>query len=211
MGRRPLALLLLAATAASPGLAARKKPVDQQAPVIAHAPPTTCSADAACVVEARITDASGVFDPTLLYRAAGKPTYERVPMTAPDATDLYRAAIPAALLTAGDVEYFVEAFDVQGNGPARAGAEDSPFVLPRLRPATPPPPTTTTVPAPTTAAQPAEADGSDTALLIGAGIAAGAVLIVAGVAVGVYALRPAAPDVVTIAVTAPAPIATVRP
>jgi hypothetical protein len=200
--------LVVAVTAATPGFAARRKPVDKSPPVISHTAPS-CADGGDCVVEARIVDPSGVFDPTLLYRAAGASAYERVAMVADDGDPaLFRAPIPAAVLTASDVEYLVEAFDVQGNGPARAGAEDAPLRLPRV---TPPPAPTPTPPNPATTPGASAPSEDDDGAWIGWAVGAGAAVVVVGVAVGigVYALRPAAPGVVRLSVSGPTPITTV--
>ena len=222
--RRLTALALTAAAAtSSPTWAGRKKAVDTTPPRIEHTPPDGCSVDAPCFVEARITDDSGVFDPTLLFRAAGASTFERTPMkaVAGDAA-LFRATLPAALLASGDVEYLVEAFDVQGNGPARAGSDAAPLRVGRTTtaPSTTATPSTTTAPsttstptttpsstattATTSSTTPGEGDGFPTGLVIG-----GAVLVVAvggGIALALYALRPTSPDFVTVTIAAPSPV-----
>ena len=221
---RRLTALLLTATAAtsSPLSAGRKKPVDTAPPVIVHTPPSSCSVDTPCVVEARITDDSGVFDPTLLFRAAGASTFERTPMQAtPGDATLFRATLPALLLAGGDVEYLVEAFDVQGNGPARAGTDAAPLRVTRPSSTTTTSSTTgtttgTTGPTGTTGAtttpgsalqDPAASDG-DGGMTVGlvVGGAALAVVVGGGIAWAVYALRPTGPDVVTVTISAPSPV-----
>jgi hypothetical protein len=208
---------VLASGLAAPSAEAarRKVPVDTAPPRIEHTPPAACPLDAPCLIEAQITDDSGVFDPTLLFRAAGATTFERAPMQAVVGTpSLYRAVLPAALLVAGDVEYLVEAFDVQGNGPARAGSDDAPLRIVRPVPvvATPPDPppdpprTTTPAPAPTTTNT---EDSMDTGLVVGliAGGVAAAVLVGGGIAWALVAARPpVGPEVVTVSVTAPSPL-----
>jgi hypothetical protein len=216
MVRRLTALVLtVAAATSSPAWAARKKAVDTTPPRIEHTPPAACTLEAACVIEARITDDSGVFDPTLLFRAAGASTFERTPMQAvPGDATLFRATLPAALVASGDVEYLVEAFDVQGNGPARAGTDAAPL---RVGRSTTPSTTTTTNPTTTPTANPTtnpsatatttptdEGNGLTVGLIVG-----GAVLAVAvggGIAFALYALRPTGPDVVTVTIAAPSPV-----
>src|SRR2546430_8695933 len=48
--------------------------------------------------------------------------------------DDYTATIPAAMTTS-DLEYYVEAFDQYGNGPARSGAPNVPYALRVMDPA----------------------------------------------------------------------------
>ncbi len=185
------------------------KPVgDNTPPVITHEPPGTCPAPSAsptpttapltpipCTIEAGIVDDSGVFDPTLLFRPKGGAAFERVPMK-PMTTKpgRYEAVVPAAVAASGDVEYLIEAFDIEGNGPARAGTEAAPLLLVRPVVAVPPP-----------------AEDS-TGLVIGvvAGVAV-ALAIGVGVGVGIYALRPPAPDVLTVTVDGNLPFAAVVP
>jgi hypothetical protein len=195
--------------AAAPAQAAKgKKAVDTAAPTITHTPPLACpkpvppATDVPCAVEAVIVDDSGVFDPTLLFRLQGSAAYDRAPMKPREgAADTYVGVVPAAVAAAGDVEYLIEAFDVEGNGPARAGTEAAPLVLAKAAPVVvvvPPPP-------------PVEED--NTGLVVGV-VAVSAVVVVAaavGVGVAVYALRPPAIDAVTVSVEAPTPFAAVAP
>lgn len=194
--------------------AARKKaPVDTAPPVIEHTPPISCAVDVACVIEAQITDPSGVFDPTLLFRTAGAATFERAPMqTVAGTPSLFRATVPAALLAAGAVEYLIEAFDIQGNGPARAGSDATP-----LRVASAPPIAKTTLPAsePTPPVTTAAGDGAtatdSTGLVVGlvAGGAAVALLVGGGIVWAVWSARPSGVDVVAVTIAAPVPQALV--
>ncbi len=80
----------------------------------------------AVVVSARIVDPSGVFSPTVYWRGVGHTEFQSVPMTA-------QGSIFSALLRpapgASAVQYFIEAYDDQGNGPARIGQPTQPIVL----------------------------------------------------------------------------------
>jgi hypothetical protein len=214
MLRRMTAFCLVAAAAlASPEGAARRSLADTTPPRIDHAPPSTCAVDVPCVVEARITDDSGVFDPALLFRAAGATTFERASMQpVPGDATLFRAVVPPALIAGGDVEYLVEAFDVQGNGPARAGTDAAPLRVRRAATSTTATATatstTTTATSPDAAARAAVTgdDGGGLALGLVLGGVALAVLAVGGVAVAVYALRPTGPEVVNVTIAAPSPV-----
>lgn len=189
------AACVLAVASARPAHAADAAP-----PTITHTPPGMCPPSSVvgaspppCVIEATIVDDSGVFDPTLLVRLRGVQAFDRVPMKpVAGRADIFSATVPAALVTAGGVEYLIEAFDLQGNGPARAGDEHAPLVL--LAPAV------AQVPVP-----PPVEDNTGVIIGVAVGVAA-AVVVGVGVGFAVYALRPPALDQVTVTVTAPSPI-----
>jgi hypothetical protein len=226
-----VSLLLVATTlvGGTPSAASRKPMrVDTTAPVIDHTPPHSCEPEEPCVIEAQITDDSGVFDPALLFRSAGASTFERAPMVAvAGAPTTFRATLPPGLLAAGPVEYLVEAFDIHGNGPARAGSDAAPLrvvrsVPPATTPSSPtstlpsPPADTASTPAPTTTA-PSGSDAPDAAadaerpsdggLVVGliAGGSALALLVAGGIIVALAWQQPATADVVTVTLAAPTP------
>lgn len=210
MGGPLLGGLLVALLVAAPGAdaARKKKPSkpDTAAPTITHTPPTGHDGTGPVVVEAQIVDDSGVFDPALLVRAPGG-VFERVAMKpVADKVDTFGATVPEGLL-AGDLEYLIEAFDENGNGPARAGDEVTPLRIARV--AAPPPPPPPPPPQETTA-RPATEEGDNSALLWGTGIAVGGVLLLgaaAGVGYAIYALSPSTPASVSVSIQAPSPIA----
>ncbi|HEY1099942.1 MAG TPA: hypothetical protein VGF99_13490, partial [Myxococcota bacterium] len=190
------ALLVGAVLSSSPAAAAKratpKTAVESDPPVIVHDAPV-CAPPVEgvlppCIVAATITDESGVFDPTLLVRLRGVSAYDRVAMKpVVGEPDRYAAAIPSAIAAAGDVEYLIEAFDEQGNGPARAGTENAPLLV--VKPVAAP------VVAPVVEPPPVEDDGN--ALFVGGAIGVGVLAVVvvgAAAAYAVYALRPAAVD-----------------
>lgn len=198
-------LVATAVLSAPPSAAARV--VDNDAPTITHTPASCPAAPQPCTVEADIVDKSGVFEPTLLLRLPGMSAYERVVMKAAPGTDHYVATIPPALSSSNAVEYLIEAFDVQGNGPAHAGTEAVPLVVTRaVAVVAPVEPVETTPP-------PAFVE-SDNGPWLGIGIGAGVVAALAvagGVALAVYFLRPAAVDEVNVVVSGPLPYSTVQP
>ena len=178
--------------------------VDNDPPTITHTPTSCPAAPQVCSVEADIVDKSGVFEPTLLVRLPGMTAYERVTMKAAPGTDHYVATIPPALASSNAVEYLIEAFDVQGNGPAHAGSEATPLVVQRVILAAPVAPV---APAPA----PVEADsGPWLGIGIGAGVVA-AIAVAGGIALAVYFLRPAAVDEVNVVVSGPLPYSAVQP
>lgn len=204
-----LVAALGALVGATPSSAAPKRPKkDTAAPVVEHTPIATHDGKGPVVVSARITDDSAVFEPTLVVRAAAATAgvggvFMRVPLVKGDA-DTYTAEVPTALLS-GDVEYLVEAFDENGNGPSRVGDEAAPLKI--VRDVPPPPVDVKPIDA---ATQPVAPEDEGNTGLIVAGVVVGAIVVVgaaAGIGFAVYALRPPQPDVVQINVTGPAPIA----
>ena len=151
-----------------------------------------------CVIEAVIVDDSGIFDPTVLFRLKGGAAFDRVPMKSSTAKPgTFQAVIPAAVVAAGDVEYLIEAFDVEGNGPARAGTEAGPLLLQhKVALAFGEPPVGTA------------SVEDNTGLVIGLVVGvASAVAIGVGIGVAVFALRSPAVAVIAVNVQGPSPIA----
>lgn len=204
-----VAAVLTGAVVPAPGAwAARKKKggkTDTAAPTITHTPPSGHDGVGPLVVEAVIVDESGVFDPALLVRTASG-TFERIalqPVAGKENT--FAAEVPSGLL-AGDLEYLLEAFDENGNGPARAGDEAAPL---RVARAAPPPPPPVTPPPPDPNARPAVEEGGNDALLWGAGIAVGGVILLgaaAGIGLAVVALTPSTPANVSVTITSGSPV-----
>ncbi len=120
-----------AAPAAPAELAAG--PEDNDPPVLSHTPATTVKKGKAFTVSAHATDPSGVFGPILYLRRKGLPATEYIPMRmTPARTGTpgdYSLEIPAALVNVDALEYYLEAWDNAGNGPARAGSAESPLAL----------------------------------------------------------------------------------
>ncbi|MHB1845559.1 MAG: hypothetical protein ACYCWW_12080, partial [Deltaproteobacteria bacterium] len=94
-------------------------------PSIEHAPVVRAQAGQPLTLTATIRSGNGVFQPTVDFRRVGETTWSKVPLL-PSGGDLYAATIPSASL-GSDVEYYLEAYDNDGNGPARAGSPDAPF------------------------------------------------------------------------------------
>lgn len=110
---------------------AQTGPEDVDPPSITHTPVTKSLKNRAITITARITDPSGVFQPVVYVRKKGMGTGDYVPikmvgsrLTQGD----YSVEIPAALVSA-DLEYYLEAYDNAGNGPARAGSPENPMQL----------------------------------------------------------------------------------
>lgn len=101
-------------------------PPDTDPPVIEHTPVKTAARGQPVEIGAQISDPSGVFGAQVVARTIGGRRFSAFPMD--DRGDgNYAAVLPATMLTGGGLEYFIEAFDEQGNGPARAGSPERPL------------------------------------------------------------------------------------
>ena len=104
-------------------------------PAITHAAVTQALRGKPVEINARLVGESGVQGATVMFRRAGEKEYRALPMGNIGSDD-YTATIPASMTTT-DLEYYVEAYDQYGNGPARSGAPNVPYVL-KLTDAGPP-------------------------------------------------------------------------
>lgn len=102
------------------------KPADSAAPVITHIRVQRAQSGQPIVIRARIEDESEIFAPSVSVRPEGRKDYDSIPMKRGD--DGWEAVIPAEQVT-GNVEYFIEAFDEQGNGPTREGTPERPILV----------------------------------------------------------------------------------
>lgn len=94
---------------------------DTLAPRIEHDPPAVAEAGAPLVLHARLTDPSGVFQPEIRFRTRPG-EYRSTPLV--EEGELFVATLPP--LRTGSVEYYLEAHDTMGNGPARHGTMSLP-------------------------------------------------------------------------------------
>lgn len=174
--RRVVALLAaLAAFVPSAALAA-----DTAAPRIAHVPVTEAMAGAPLKVAADIVDESEIFEPKLHYRPQGTGRFYSMSLVL-EAGSTFSTTIPDAA-TKADLEYFIEAYDAHGNGPARFASESAPQVV-RVRAAPPPPPP----PALSASTEPAAAEEKPPSTTEAAAPAFRPPLYAAGIAAGVGA------------------------
>jgi hypothetical protein len=109
---------------------------DKKAPKITHTPISKANAGEAIEIRATITDQSAVFGATVYYRLAGGGEFLSASLVKTTG-DEYVATIPAAAVT-GDVDYFLEAFDVHGNGPTLVGSQPKPLRIAVTAAAKPP-------------------------------------------------------------------------
>lgn len=103
---------------------AAAKPVDTDPPVILHKAPGSVPRGVALDIVADIRDPAGVFGPTLYFRRVGTGNFSTSSMT--EVGGKYIATIPASAVSV-DIEYFIESFDNEGNGPARMGTPEKPL------------------------------------------------------------------------------------
>ncbi len=112
-----------------PAFEAQTGAEDNEPPIITHTPVTKSLRGKTLVITARITDPSGVFQPVVYLRKRGLGSGEYIPIKMVGSKlgqGNYTAEVPPALVSA-DLEYYIEAFDNAGNGPARAGAPENPL------------------------------------------------------------------------------------
>lgn len=124
-------------------LPASAEAADDAPPVIKHTPVLKAEPGSAVDITAQITDPGGVALPRLYFRPAGRAEYSSVSMVAGD-KGRYVGTLPAMVVTDTGVEYYLEAFDAQGNGPTHHGTPQAPHRITVVkRTAAPPPPKTT--------------------------------------------------------------------
>jgi hypothetical protein len=116
-----------AAQAAAKSAKAAKAAADTSPPKITHTPVDEAPAGKALTVNAKITDESEIFEPTLYYRQAGSKKFLSASMMKGEASN-FTATIPETAM-ATEVEYFIEAYDVNGNGPARFASDKAPHKI----------------------------------------------------------------------------------
>ncbi len=109
---------------------------DETPPLITHVRIADAERGAALTIRAKIDDDSAVFAPSVYVRPEGRTEFDAIDMKL--VGDAYEAIVPAEQLL-GNVEYFIEAFDEHGNGPAREGSPEAPIAV-LVRVAEPPPP-----------------------------------------------------------------------
>jgi hypothetical protein len=129
-----LALVVGAALAFAP--AARAATVDNEPPEITPEPVKLPAPGRPLVIECDIADASDIFDPLVYWRGAGAKEYSRSQLKHTTGTR-YRAEIvlPPSIR---ELEYVLEAFDANGNGPARVGNQNKPMRFSLEPPKAPP-------------------------------------------------------------------------
>lgn len=147
---------------------------DTAAPVITHTAIETAARDRPLHLRATISDESGVFDAVLFWRPLGEPAFTGVNLERlPDGTFL--GTLPVALVRAQAVEYYLQAYDELGNGPANVGTAEAPL---RVALTDAPSPSASPLPAATAASPDRLEEGLPVAPLVVTG--AGAAMTVVG-------------------------------
>lgn len=110
---------------------------DSTAPTIEHQRITEAALYETIRFRVEINDESAIFAPSLYYRYVGEIEYRSLEMK--ETARAYVARIEGGEVT-GDLEYFLEAFDEHGNGPARDGSPKFPIriAVGKLTPEIPP-------------------------------------------------------------------------
>ncbi len=77
-------------------------------------------------VRVQFQDQSEIFEPKLYFRRVGELEYAAIDLVQ-GARGEWIGTIPATFVTR-DIEYFLEAFDIMGNGPGRNGSPEKPHL-----------------------------------------------------------------------------------
>ncbi len=103
-------------------------------PQIVHEPCEQYKKGEAYEVWARFYDDSPIFDPKVIYKSGNDGSWRNAPFNKEPGSEDFKAVIRAKDLK-GPLYYFIEAFDENGNGPARYGSPDAPVkVTPAINP-----------------------------------------------------------------------------
>ncbi len=94
-------------------------------PQIVHEPCTTYEQGRVFVVEALFYDDSALFGPKLVYRTKKFKRWRGIPFEKSGDGETFAATIKARGLK-GTLEYFIEIYDENGNGPTRYGSKEMP-------------------------------------------------------------------------------------
>ena len=124
---------------------AKVRAMDHDPPRLRHTPPARGKYGSVLSLTATVSDPSGVARVVLHYRQAGNRGFSSVTMERPKGQRRsYLATVPALSVIRPGVEYYVEAWDVLGNGPGLKGSAAKPILVPvkggPMAAAAPPPP-----------------------------------------------------------------------
>jgi hypothetical protein len=111
---------------------------DVEAPIIEDIAAAASSPDTAPVVTVMMSDrGSGIGDAAVVYRLPGSAEWKRAPLqgSGTAGSSLFIAHLPDGLQRTG-FEYYVEASDKAGNGPARIGSAEAPVPVAKATEAT---------------------------------------------------------------------------
>jgi hypothetical protein len=111
----------------------KPKEPDTKPPVITHVRVTKTPRGKPLTIRARFEDANEIFAPCVYVREKGTVEFDTLPMKR--AENGYEVVLSAERMEK-DVEYFIEAFDEEGNGPSREGSPDQPLTIGVFEPGT---------------------------------------------------------------------------
>ena len=97
---------------------------DTAAPRVLHAVVQKGAIGQNIEVRVQFQDQSEIFEPKLYFRRVGELEYAAIDLSQ-GAKGEWVGTIPATFVTR-DLEYFLEAFDIMGNGPGRNGSPEKP-------------------------------------------------------------------------------------
>lgn len=100
---------------------------DTQAPRVLHAVVTKAVIGQNVDLKVQFQDESEIFEPKLYFRRVGELEYAAIDLTQ-GARGEWSGTIPATFVTR-PIEYFLEAFDIMGNGPGRNGSPEKPHTI----------------------------------------------------------------------------------
>ncbi len=112
--------------------------IDKTPPEIVLKKVDTIESDSPLPITVEVTDVSKVEKVTLFYRIKREGKYTSIQMNHLK-DDIYLAEISKAEIKSPGIEYYVEAFDREGNGPARKGSADDPLFVEVITPDRQPP------------------------------------------------------------------------
>ena len=115
-----------AATAVAP--TPEPEPIDVDVPTLLHESPATFERGQPLRLDVTALDHSGVATVTVHYRPGRAKAYASLEMVM-DERGHYKASVLPAAMAEPWLDYYVEAFDLKGNGPARLGSPEDPMRL----------------------------------------------------------------------------------
>ena len=102
--------------------------IDNQPPLIDHQPVKQIESGTVLVVKTEVRDNNGVNEVNLYFRRIGEDVYRSEKMIKGSGDD-YQFALAVDIVQGPGVEYYIEAYDVLGNGPATVGTADDPMIV----------------------------------------------------------------------------------
>jgi hypothetical protein len=101
--------------------------VDNEAPRVLHQVVSEAALGQSVDLSVQLVDKSDIFEPKLHFRQVGDFEFTSIDLSKGKGNEWY-GTIPFSFVTR-DLEYFFEAFDINGNGPGRHGSPEKPHHL----------------------------------------------------------------------------------